>query len=367
MTSYFIDVQLQHPDGRVQRVRKASPVNTRRGAERFEHEVRSALLTGTYAKELKQAECPGFGKFADEFMQNYATVNNKPSSQESTASILKHHLIPFFGEVSLKGIGPQQVERYKATKVRTHASKTINNQLTVLHKMLAVALEWGYIDGVPRMKWMKAPKPDFRFLDFHEAERLVKAARAEPMWCTMILLGLRTGLRQGELLALRWCDVDLTAARLVVRQAVARGIVGTPKNHRQRQIPLTASMVEALTAWRHRRSELVFCQDDGSMLTKNQCKWPLRRARKKAGIEALGWHDLRHTFASHLAMRGVPLKVIQELLGHATIEMTMRYAHLTPQTLIDAVGVLDQGYGTSTAQEMSENGKRAAGVPLLPV
>jgi hypothetical protein len=66
-------------------------------------------------------------------------------------------------------------------------------------------------------------------------------------------------------------------------------------------------------------------------------------------------------------MRGVPLKVIQELLGHATIEMTMRYAHLTPQTLIDAVGVLDQAYGTSTAQEMSENEERAAGGPLLPV
>ncbi len=87
------------------------------------------------------------------------------------------------------------------------------------------------------------------------------------------------------------------------------------------------------------------------MLTKGRCKWPLRRARERAGIEALGWHDLRHSFASHLVMRGVPLKAVQELLGHSTIEMTLRYAHLTLSTLVDAVAALDtQQHHSSTTE-----------------
>jgi transposase-like protein len=99
-------------------------------------------------------------------------------------------------------------------------------------------------------------------------------------------------------------------------------------------------------AHRHLRGRYVFCQEDGQPLTAGKMVQPLRRALKRAGISReegrIGWHDLRHTYASHLAMRGVPLKVIQELMGHVTIEMTERYAHLSPDTRREAVGVLDR-------------------------
>lgn len=81
----------------------------------------------------------------------------------------------------------------------------------------------------------------------------------------------------------------------------------------------------------------MFCREDGPLVDPHACRYPLRRSWRKAGIAPLGWHDLRHTFASHLVMRGVPLKAVQELLGHATIEMTMRYAHLSPSVKRDAV------------------------------
>ena len=86
----------------------------------------------------------------------------------------------------------------------------------------------------------------------------------------------------------------------------------------------------------------MFCGDDGSLLTSESCKWPLWRACKRAGLRRIGWHVLRHTFASHLVMRGAPLKAVQELLGHSTMEMTMRYSHLSPDVRRDAVALLDR-------------------------
>jgi integrase len=109
---------------------------------------------------------------------------------------------------------------------------------------------------------------------------------------------------------------------------------------KSREIPLNDKVLTALKRHRHLRGELVFCDEGGRMLPK-VCKWPMWSACKKAGLRRIGWHVLRHTFASHLVMRGAPLKAVQELLGHSTIEMTMRYAHLSPDVRRDAVRLLD--------------------------
>ena len=115
--------------------------------------------------------------------------------------------------------------------------------------------------------------------------------------------------------------------------------------------------MDALRAHRHLRGPLVFCANDGRMLTQDECKWPLRRAIAQASLgRSIGWHVLRHTFASHLVMRGAPLKAVQELLGHADIKMTMRYAHLSPDARRDAVKLLDFR-GTTGAQGLGEEKK----------
>lgn len=349
---WMIHVKHTRPDGTIEEIRKVSPVNTRRGAEQYERELREQLLPGSRGKEqTKEAapvQTPEFAEFAEEFLSNYAEVNNKHSELLSKRTIFRQHLIPFFGAMRLAEIGMREIERYKAGKLKTHAKKTVNNHLTVLRKTLTTAVDWGLLEQVPRIQWLAAPAPSFRFLDFEEADRLVAAAESEPEWQAMIVVALRTGLRLGELMALRWDDLDLVRGRMLVQRSVTRGVIGTPKSGKSRDVPLGASVVKVLQKHRHLRGPWVFCQEDGSMLTKGQIKWPLRRAQRKAGLTELGWHDLRHTFASHLAMRGVPLKAVQELLGHATIDVTMRYAHLAPSALRNAVDVLEPGTAQST-------------------
>ena len=337
--AWVVDVSVPGKDGRMRRAQRVAPVQTRRAAEKLEHELREELLRADDRNQADPTEAPSLGEFADRFIGTYAATNNKPSEIESKRSILRVHLVPEFGELRLDRIGPAEVEAYKAKKLKAKLSrKTINNHLTVLRKLLSTAVEWKVLSAVPQIKWMKAPPPEFDFLTFEEADRLIAAAADE--WRTMITVALRTGLRLGELLALRWIDVDLETGRIIVRRAVSRGVIGTPKNGRTREVGLSKQAAQALKDY-PRRSSLVFAAPDGSMLTKGATKWPLWNAAKQAGLRRIGWHVARHTFASHLVMRGAPLKTVQELMGHSTIEMTMRYAHLSPDARRQAVELLD--------------------------
>jgi integrase len=174
-----------------------------------------------------------------------------------------------------------------------------------------------------------------------KAQRLIDGA--DEAWRPMITVAIKTGLRLGELLALRWReDVDLVKGQLRVRRSVTRGVVTTPKSGKPREVALGDEAIAALRNARHLKGPLVFCGDDGRMLGKNDCRRPLWSAIRKAGLRQIGWHILRHTFASHLVMRGASLKAMQELLGHATIEMTMRYSHLSPVARRETVRLLDR-------------------------
>lgn len=353
------------PEAEVRRSRAISwPVSDAREAERVFKRLRVAAedavdagAAKAFVEEIEQRSRgevrresnthagarlgPTLAEFKAEFL-DWAGAHNKPSEVEGKAMVLRRHLLPAFGNMRLGEIRRREIDRYKAAKSRHGlCPKTINNTLGVLSKLLKLAVQWEVIDHAPPVGLLKTVKPAFDFLTFDEADRLLCAAESEPDALTMILVAVRTGLRQGELLALQWDDVDLVKGMLQVRRAVARGIVGTPKSNRARFVSLSPHTVRGLRAHRHLRGELVFCREDGSMLTKGECRHPLWRACKRAGLRRIGWHVLRHTFASHLAMRGKPMKVIQELLGHATMEMTMRYAHLAPAVHRDAVAALD--------------------------
>ena len=230
--------------------------------------------------------------------------------------------------------------------------KTVNNVLTVLRPMLVLAKKRGHIAVVPEFDWLPVEKPEFDFLTFEEADRLVAGADDTGDWRTMIHLAMLTGLRQGEILALRWDDVDLERARLNVVQSTSRKITTSPKSRKGRAVELGATATALLRGQRHLRGPFVFCDESGNQLTDGECKHPLWRACRRAKLRRIGWHVLRHTYASHLAMLGASPKAIQEQLGHATLEMTMRYMHLAPATKAAAARLLDR-----PAQKLPEHGK----------
>ncbi len=337
---WVVDVTITFPDGRKERRKKMSPVQTRRGAEAFERQLREEMLNPSPPQPEERKEVPTLAKFVKEYVMTYARNNNKPSERKSKKMILERHLLPVLGRLRLDKIKMGHIERYKARKLDDGLSpKSVNNHLTVLRKSLSLALEDDIIDRIPRVKWLKVPKPDFDFLDFDEADRLIEAADSD--WRTMIIVALRTGIRQSEILALRWDDVDLVRGQIQVCRGDWRGHVDTPKGGRTREIPLSPQCARALKEHRHLRGELVFCCEDGSPLTDGKCKCPLWNVCKLAGIRRIGWHVCRHSFASHLVMLGVPMKVVQEYMGHTTIEMTMRYAHLSPEVGRECVAMLD--------------------------
>lgn len=329
-----------------ERIRKKSPVDTKRGADDYEHTLRERLLRGEPldgsspgGKEEKGAQ--NAGEFFTEWLDTYALVENKPSEYDAKATIIRLYLGPFFGALRLEEIDEERIARFKAAQIKKgRKAKTVNNYLTVLRKALVTAKEWKRITAVPVVKWLRTEKPRFDFLTREESDRLLAAVPKGDL--AIVMTALKAGLRRGELLALEWGDVDFVAGKIFVRRSVWKGKITSPKGWRPREVEMSPQLATALKAHRHLRGKYVFCNPDGSMMTRDEIKRIVPSACKRAGLRPLQWHALRHSFASQLTMDGVPLKVVQELLGHATIEMTMRYAHLAPSARRDAIATLDR-------------------------
>ena len=164
------------------------------------------------------------------------------------------------------------------------------------------------------------------------------------------------------MVALEWSDIDFVKRQLCVQRSAWKGQIASPKGGRLRYIPLTTRLGAALRDHRHLRGPLVLYQDDGSPLTEGTVQGLVRRAAQKAGLFNNGPHMLRHTFCSHLAMRGAPTRAIQELAGHSNLTTTQRYMHLSPAALDSAIRLIDRPEGEKfrgdiLATEDRENAK----------
>jgi integrase len=297
-----------------------------------------------HGRAQPKQEVPTLQEFALRFLERHARGNRqKPSGIRSKEIILRLHLIPRLGAKRLDAIGNEDVQRLKVT-LASLAAKTVNNILTVLNTLLKKAVEWEVISRLPcTVKLLPIARPAVMFHDFEAYERLISEARRIG-WRThlIVLLGGEAGLRCGEMVGLHWQDIDLAKRQMCIRQSDWNGQLTTPKGGRLRYVPLTRRLAATLRDARHLRSPRVLCKDDGRPLTRQSAYGRVMRAARRARVPP-GVHILRHTFCSHLAMRGAPGRAIQELAGHQELTMTQRYMHLTPAALDAAIQLLDAG------------------------
>lgn len=335
-TSWWVDFRVEGV-----RYRRRSPANTRSGALAYERHLRDRLARGEDIASDADADRPAtFREAAEEWFSMYVRTNLKPSVQQEYRAILDVHLLPRFGPRKLSSISTLEIERFKAFHVqRGVRPATINNYLILLSGLFSRARKFKWVREVPEIGWMKVPPQPFDFLGVDEARTLLEANSASP-WHDMILCGLRTGMRVGELLALRWDAVNLDARIITVHSSIVRGVECSPKSNRIRHIPINDDLHNVLSQ-RERKGPYVFGREGERPKTLPAATKGLVTACKHAGLRRIGWHVLRHTFASHLCAAGAPIVAVQSLLGHSTIQMTLRYSHLAPSTLVNVVQLLD--------------------------
>ncbi|MCU0690027.1 MAG: site-specific integrase [Polyangiaceae bacterium] len=238
----------------------------------------------------------------DELARSYldaARPSSKPSTLQSKADLLRLHILPALGERPAEAIDDATIASLTQRKLAEGAQpKTVNNILSCLRCVLVFGAERGLVAELPRFVWpcgrRTEAQPQTQRSD-DDTKRLVDAA--EPGWRAMIALAL-AGLRLGELLGLRWADVDLAKRRVAIRRTLVRGIAGPPERGRPRWIALDEQAVTALRAHRHDRGRQVFCDDYCAPLTPEQTHWPLWRACDRAGLPRVGWDALRRRRAS---------------------------------------------------------------------
>jgi integrase len=338
---WMVDVVFEHVDGRVDRVRKVSPVQTKRGAEEYERRIRAELLSPL----PKQKEVPTFEQFVDErWLPVYpGAAGNRYSTIVERESHLRLHLRATFGKLRLDAIGREDIARFYADMTKKGLSpKSRKNIGGTLRTILGTAVDWEVIEKLPRFPRVKVPDAAWDFYTREESELLLSKARSAEERA-LLLFPLHTGARAGEQIAFGWGDIDWHNQLIVIRRSSTLGRVGPTKSGKDRKVPMTADLQAALKAIKHLRSPLVFCNEDGRPLSKWQLHERLWGTARRAGLREIRWHDTRHSFASQLVMAGVPIVQVQQWMGHSTIAMTMRYAHLAPGSGAGHIKALESG------------------------
>ena len=284
--------------------------------------------------DVKKKHKMKFEEFADMYFELYSKPNKK--SWKSADKVNIKNLKSFFSGRCLYEINPVLVEKYKIKRAKQVSPATVNRELACIKHIFTKAIEWGKADLNPvrKVKLFRENNKRLRYLEKEEIKRLLSncSGHLKPI----ITIALNTGMRKGEILGLKWQDID-----------IQKGIVYllNTKNSERREIPMNKLVRDALVKVpKHPESPFVFCNKDGKPYGTIQTSF--FTACRKADIINFRFHDLRHTFASHLVMSGVDLNTVRELMGHKSLEMTLRYSHLSPDHKGRAVDILERQMDT---------------------
>jgi integrase len=343
---------------------------SKKRAEQLCRELNAKLVLGDLSIFGKvESKIPLFSDYGQTWLRQYADIECKPSTVAGYRSILDTRLNPLFGELPVNQITRNQVKDFLSDLAKSGLSRnTLRNTLCTLRVILNQAIEDGLIDRNPAARlgrFTKSEKPKFQAtaLTHQESETLLASTREVcPDYFALFLTALRAGLRRGELVALKWGDIQFGSSDrdpnryiFVQHNYVARQFT-TPKSKKSRRVDLSRQLRGMLLELRDRRmlraftagkssiaDELVFPSPEGNVLDPdNLVKRYFLPAIEHAGLRRIRFHDLRHSFGSLLIQGGASLVYVKEQMGHSSIQVTVdTYGHLIPGANVNWVDRLD--------------------------
>src|ERR687898_510742 len=342
--------------------RKALYAKTRKEASEKLTEALAQARKGITA----DASAMSVGAFMERWIEDSVRGSVRQSTYQRDESLCRVHIVTALGKKKLKTLSAADVQRFYRDKLDAGlSSATVYKLHVVLHKALKQAVRWGL---TPRnvaddVDAPKIHKDEVTPLVTEEAREFLETARGDKLEA-LYILAVQSGLRQGELLALRWEDVDLEARTLQVRRTLTRNggklAVGPTKTAKgRRTVKLTQDATEALQGHLKRQlaeidkagdnwqeNGLVFCTGKGTLINPtNLRRRSLTPLLQRAGLPAITFHQLRHTAATILLLKNVNPKVVSEMLGHATIAITLdTYSHVLPNMQHSAVAAMEEAF-----------------------
>lgn len=310
---YLVDLHVSRGAGRI---RKTFP--SHKLAKQFEDKMRGDYITGKYVPEVKRDNI-SFDDFAEEWFSLHAK-SNLVGQYRSKLDMIKRS----FASKRLRDITTKHIEEYKASLVDQVKPSSINRYLTIIKSIFSKAVEWGRLTVSPasKVKKLREDNQRIRYLTEEEIRRLYLDAPQKI--ADFLTLALNTGMRRSNILNLQWEDIDLKNGVIHVLKT---------KSGKGYEIPINND-VRKLLEPRFNSNKT------GKVLDSVNFRKDFETVVRKSGIADFRLHDLRHTFASYLVMKGVDIYTVAQLLGHSDIKMTQRYAHLSPNHKLLAINML---------------------------
>ncbi len=325
-------------DGKL--IQESSHSNKVRDAQALLHKRKTEIMEG------KQLVVKRIGNHNfKELVNEYSQWAERQKSYKTKKYLIKE-LNDYFGNVPLKKINTMALELYQTKRLEKNKPATVNRLLATLKHMFTKAYDWNMVGedtlkAVRKVKFLPENNRRLRYLSDIEWQSLVNAC--DEHLKPIVITALNTGMRKGEILNLRWNQVDIRNGFILLDDT---------KNGQRREIPINDTLRQVFVNLPRRLDiPYVFFNPE----TNNryvEVKKSFKSALTRAKIKDFRFHDLRHTFASHLVMNGVGLADIQDYLGHSTTKMTNRYAHLSPSHKKEAIKVLDRKFNPNLTKTL---------------
>ena len=336
--------------------------DTERAAKTLLNQLMGKVEAGTYVAPNRMT----LAEFAFMWLRDYAKPNLKASTFGQYELMLRVHLIPELGEKRLTDIDPLHIQQAIAAIQRKGLKpKTVKHAYTTLRRVLNQAVDWGMLRANPikRVEAPRVPKRELQVWTPAQVQTFLQGVAKDPNY-PIYYLALSTGMRRGEILGLYQQDIDFAGGHISIQRSLTAGEKGRPtqsgpksetgrqKVASQRRVAISPNTADVLR-WhldRHPGRDEVFLSVNGNPVHTSNLGKQFRAHIKRLGLPGITFHDLRHTHATMLLLNGVHPKVVQERLGHASVQITLdTYSHLLPHMQDEAALALDSVLGTQLA------------------